>query len=71
MKLIASYKLGNEWRFWEKKKEEGAIDRLMDVCKQISNMEDDQAIVNNWEVIVQIVTVLKEGEIDVEYNYRR
>ncbi len=34
MKLIASYKLGNEWRFWERKKEEGAIDRLMDVCKQ-------------------------------------
>ena len=67
MKLIASYKLGNEWRSWEKKKEEGAIDRLMDVCKQISNMEDDQAIVNNWEVIVQIVTVLKEGGIDVEF----
>ncbi len=69
MKLITSYKeiQLTEWRFWERKKEQGAIDRLMDVCKQISNMEDDQAIVNNWEVIVQIVTVLKEGEIDVEF----
>ncbi len=68
MKLIPSYKLleSNEW-FWERKKEQGAIDRLLDVCKQIRNMEDDLAIVNHWDVIVRIITVLKEGGIDVEF----
>ncbi len=67
VKLASSYKFieGNNW--WFKTNEQGAIDRLKAAYIQIVKMEDDTVFINNWEAIIESITLLQKGGIDAEF----